>query len=116
MARVARSWVSINEPARAAATKMAVRAGISLEREEAGNRVARVDPEAVVGGLRTAGFEPLAAKRYAMYYHHEPGRIFQLLSLRGVFPFVRLGWRTANAVIGRYGNKVAIVAERIRPA
>ncbi len=116
MIRVARSWVSINEPARAAATWMAVRAGVALEREEAGNPVARLDPAAVVRVLQDAGFEPLAADRYAMYYRHEPGRIFRLLSGRGVFPLVRAGWRVANALFGRFGNKVAIVAERIRPA
>jgi ubiquinone/menaquinone biosynthesis C-methylase UbiE/uncharacterized protein YbaR (Trm112 family) len=116
MARVARRWVSISEPARAAATALAVRAGVSLEREEAGNRVARLDPAAVVELLRDAGFTPLAAKRYAMYYRHEPGPIFGLLSRRRIYPVVRAGWRVANAMIGRYGNKVAIVAERISRA
>jgi SAM-dependent methyltransferase/uncharacterized protein YbaR (Trm112 family) len=115
MARVAKSWVSISEPARAAATAIAVRAGISLEREEAGNRVARLDPADVIGTLRDAGFESVVADRYAMFYRHEPGRIFGLLSRRWIFPLVRAGWRVANKVVGRYGNKVAIVAERTRP-
>ena len=112
MTRVARSWVSISEPARAAATQLAIRVGVSLEREEAGNRVARLDPPAVVGTLRKAGFQPVVTDRYAMFYRHEPGRIFRLLSRRGMFPLVRLGWRVSNALLGRFGNKVAIVAER----
>ncbi len=116
MARVARFWVSISEPARAAATAMAVRAGISLEREEAGNRVARLDPASVAERLHDAGFASVVADRYAMFYRHEPGRIFSLLSRRGIFPLVRAGWRVANKVVGRYGNKVAIVAERARPS
>ena len=44
MARVARRAVSITEPARAALTRAAVRGGLALEREDAGNRVARLDP------------------------------------------------------------------------
>ncbi len=58
MARVARRWVSVTEPARAVATSIAVRAGVALEREESGNRVARRTPAEVAGVLRTAGFRP----------------------------------------------------------
>ena len=47
MARVARSAVCVSEPARAGITALAVRAGLALEREEAGNRVGRLDAEAV---------------------------------------------------------------------
>jgi ubiquinone/menaquinone biosynthesis C-methylase UbiE/uncharacterized protein YbaR (Trm112 family) len=115
MARVARSWVSISEPARAAATTIAIKAGVSLEREEAGNRVSRLDPAVVIGTLRDAGFDSVVAARYAMYYRHEPGPIFGLLSRRGIFPLVRAGWRVANRMVGRFGNKVAIVAERTHP-
>jgi SAM-dependent methyltransferase len=115
MARVARSWVSISEPARAAATAIAIKAGVSLEREEAGNRVARVDPAVVIGTLRDAGFDSVVATRYAMYYRHEPGRIFGLLSRRGIFPLVRTGWWLVNKMVGRFGNKVAIVAKRTHP-
>ena len=42
MARVARRWVVVTEPARASITRLAVRLGLALETEEAGNRVARV--------------------------------------------------------------------------
>ena len=80
MARVARRWVSVTEPARALATSAAVRAGIALEREEAGNRVVRLDPGDVAGALRAVGFRSLSARRYAMYYRHEPGSVFRLLS------------------------------------
>ena len=112
MARVARQWVSVTEPARALATSIAVRAGVALEREESGNRVARLTPVEVAGVLRTAGFRPVLTERYAMYYRHEPGWVFQTLSRRGIFPLVRAGWRVANALIGRFGNKMVVVAER----
>jgi ubiquinone/menaquinone biosynthesis C-methylase UbiE/uncharacterized protein YbaR (Trm112 family) len=112
MTRVARQWVSVTEPARAVATSIAVRAGAALEREASGNRVARLTAAEVTEVLRTAGFRPIVTERYAMYYRHEPGRVFQLLSRGGVFPFVRAGWRVANALIGQFGNKMVVVAER----
>ncbi len=59
MARVARSAVCVSEPARARITALAVRAGLALEREEAGNRVGRLDAEAVETVLRTKGFSIL---------------------------------------------------------
>jgi glycosyltransferase involved in cell wall biosynthesis/uncharacterized protein YbaR (Trm112 family)/SAM-dependent methyltransferase len=111
MARLARRWVSVTEPARAFGTSIAVRAGVALERES-GNRVARLTPAEVAGVLRTAGFRPIVMERYAMYYRHEPGWVFRSLSRSGVFPFVRAGWRVANTLIGRFGNKMVVVAER----
>lgn len=112
MARVAARAVSVTEPARAAATAIAVRLGLALEREEAGNRVARVEPQEVAEQLRSAGFSVLTADRYAMYYPHEPGRIFRRLSLPGVLGATILVWRAANAALGRFGNKLAVVAVR----
>ena len=112
MARVARRWVSVTEPARAVATSIAVRAGVALEREESGNRVARLSRQEVSDVLLSAGFRPIVAKRYAMYYPHEPGAVFRVLSQRGVFPLARAGWKIGNALIGRHGNKMVVVAER----
>ncbi len=112
MARVAARAVSVTEPARAAVTAVAVRLGLALEREEAGNRVARIRLQEVEGYLRSCGFQVRHAERYAMYYCHEPGRVCRALSLPGLLPAVTLGWRLANAVIGRLGNKVSVVAVR----
>ncbi len=44
MARVARRWVVITEPAQAWLTRLAVRLGLALDTEPAGNRVARLSP------------------------------------------------------------------------
>jgi ubiquinone/menaquinone biosynthesis C-methylase UbiE/uncharacterized protein YbaR (Trm112 family) len=112
MARVARRWVSVTEPASAAATRVAIKAGLALEREEAGNVVARLTPFQIVEMLGSRGFRPLAYHRYAMYYRHEPGSVFRMLSRRLIFPIVRIGWRAGNAAIGRFGNKMVVVAER----
>jgi SAM-dependent methyltransferase len=112
MARSARHWVSVTEPARAAATAVAVRAGLALEREDAGNRVARLTIDEVEGALRTGGLRPIVAQRYAMFYRHEPGPLSYALSRRGVFPVVRAAWRLGNSIIGKAGNKLVVVAER----
>jgi glycosyltransferase involved in cell wall biosynthesis/uncharacterized protein YbaR (Trm112 family)/SAM-dependent methyltransferase len=112
MARVAGRWVSVTEPARAAVTALAVRAGLALAREQAGNPVVRLKPAEVVDSLRGSGFHPLVARRYAMYYRHEPGRLLPTLSQRWTFPLARLGWQLVNALIGGMGNKMVVVAER----
>jgi ubiquinone/menaquinone biosynthesis C-methylase UbiE/uncharacterized protein YbaR (Trm112 family) len=112
MARVARRAVSVNEPARANATSMAVRLGLSVEREEAGNRVARMSMPEIADVLRGAGFEIAKAERYAMLYQHEPGAPTRFLSLSGVQALARSGWRMGNAAIGRFGNKLTVQALR----
>lgn len=115
MSRVARRWVVVTEPAAAAITRLAVRLGLALETEEAGNRVARLEPSRVAEYLRGRGFRVLRAQRYAMYYPHHPGVVFWLLSLPLIFPVVRQSWRVANAIVGRFGNKMVVVAERAVP-
>jgi ubiquinone/menaquinone biosynthesis C-methylase UbiE len=112
MARVARRWIVVTEPARASVTRLAIRMGLALETEEAGNRVARIEPSEVAAYLEARGFEVLRRERYAMYYPHHPGRVFRVLSAPTVFPIARLGWRMANAILGRFGNKMVVVAER----
>ena len=113
MTRVARSAVSVSEPARAAITALAARAGLALEREESGNSVARLDAETVEAELETGGFRVLQSRRYAMYYRHEPGRVVRLLSRNpGLFTVGTTSFRVANALTGRFGNKLAVVAVR----
>ena len=113
LARVASRWVSVTEPAKALATDIAVRAGWALEREEAGNVVRRMTAAETLGRLRISGFQPLHCERYAMYYRHEPGRVIRLLSLPMLLPLVKLGWRAANVVLGRVGNKLVVVGRRV---
>jgi len=112
MARVARRAVCISEPARAVATSIGVRLGLALDREEAGNRVARLPLGATAAALEATGFRIVRADRYAMYYHHVPGRLTSFLSRRPLLPVAVLGWRLANSIIGRFGNKLTIVAVR----
>jgi SAM-dependent methyltransferase len=113
MARVARRWVVVTEPARASITRLAIRLGLALETEEAGNLVARMDPSKAAAFLEARGYRVLRSDRYAMYYPHHPGAVFRLLSRPFLFPIAHTGWRLANAMFGRFGNKMVVVAERI---
>jgi SAM-dependent methyltransferase/uncharacterized protein YbaR (Trm112 family) len=115
MSRVAAQWVSVTEPARARMTNMAVRLGLALDREAAGNKVVRFMPAELVSRLSSANFRALQVGRYAMYYSHEPGTVFKLLSAPVVLPFATGVWRVGNAVFGRLGNKVGVVARRVSP-
>ena len=112
MARVARRAVCINEPARARATAISVRFGLSLDREEAGNRVARLETASATSALESTGFHIVRADRYVMYYHHVPGRLTKLLSRPLILPLAIAWWRFANRIVGRFGNKLTIVALR----
>ncbi len=112
MARVARRWVVVTEPARAPITRLAVRLRLALETKETGNRVARMEPSEVAAFLEARRYVVLRAQRYAMYYPHHPGAVFRLLSRPFVFPIVRVGWDLANGLLGRFGNKMVVVAER----
>jgi ubiquinone/menaquinone biosynthesis C-methylase UbiE/uncharacterized protein YbaR (Trm112 family) len=114
MARVARRAVSVNEPARANATRMAVNVGLSVEQEEAGNQVARMSIPEIEDVLGEAGFETTRAERYAMLYRHEPGAPTRFLSRPKVSALARTGWRAGNAAIGRFGNKLTV--QGLRPS
>jgi SAM-dependent methyltransferase len=116
MARLARRWIVVTEPAQASITRLAIRLGLALETEEAGNRVGRMELSRVAAFLEARGYVVLRAERYAMYYPHHPGAGFSLLSLPLVFPVVSLGWRLTNSLLGRFGNKMVVVAQRTESA
>lgn len=113
MARVARRAVCVSEPAEARLTRVAVRARFALEREEAGNRVARLTEAKVCGVLSRSGFKVVHAERYGMFYRHEPGLPSRILSTPVLFQVTKAAFRLANAVGGRVGNKLAVVAVRV---
>ncbi len=114
MARVAGQALSVNEPARAAVTHLAVRLGWAMAREPAGNAVTRLRPAQVRRALRARGYVPVHSERYAMLYRHEPGRLCRFLSGRAWFPLAALAWMAANSLIGRIGNKLTVQAVRRR--
>ena len=112
MLRTSRLAISINEPAQARATLLAARAGLSEHYEEAGNFIARVDPEKLAAEVTAAGFEVVKNERYAMVYRHEPGRAARFLSLPGLRSITRAGLAAFNALAGRIGNKLTLQAIR----
>lgn len=112
MARVARRAVSVNEPARATVTQLAVRVGLSDVEEEAGNVIGRLDVGTVVAELERERFDVVRAARYAMVYRHEPGRASRLLSARPIFPLVQSALTAFNALAGGIGNKFTVQAIR----
>ena len=112
MARVSKRWVVVTEPTRARVTDVAIRFGLALEREEAGNLVRRLSPKEITEPLAQLGFIPILGQRYAMYYPHEPGQIMRALSRRWTFWLARYAWRLADALLGSLGNKVVVVASR----
>jgi SAM-dependent methyltransferase len=115
MARVARRAVCVTEPARAAATALAVRLGVAHEREEAGNVVARLRLDEVRGTLESSGFIAERASRYAMFYRHEPGSAMRALSRPFLLGFAKLGWKAVNLGAAQVGNKLAVQAVRGAP-
>jgi len=112
MARVARRGVSITEPARAALTSIAVTVGLALDREEAGNRVARLDPHEVTAFLREQAFHVVRSQRYGMFYRHRPGAPSRFLSRPRLFPLTVAVLQGVNSAAGRVGNKMTVQAVR----
>jgi SAM-dependent methyltransferase len=115
MARVASQIVVVTEPAEAAATRLAVRIGVALEREEAGNTVERLTLDRVSRTLSANGFRTVRSNRYAMFYRHEPGWLARALSTGPLLPVAVAALRTANAIAGPLGNKLVVQALREAP-
>jgi ubiquinone/menaquinone biosynthesis C-methylase UbiE len=114
MARVAAYAVSVNEPARASATALAVRLGIAEANEEAGNPVARLELDALAARLEAQGMRVTVASRYAMYYAHRPGAPSRLFSRPATLPLARRALDAFNRVAGSIGNKLTVQAVRER--
>ncbi len=111
LARVARRALSVNEPAAAILTRVAVLLRLADDEEEAGNAVRRLRPSAVRLELEAAGFQ-VGVDRYLMYYRHEPGAVMRLLSRPWAFPLYRRIVATADLAAGRFGNKLCLVGVR----
>jgi hypothetical protein len=112
MLRTSRLAISINEPARAGVTMLAARMGLSEHYEEAGNFIARIDPEQLAAEVSAAGFDVVKNERYAMVYRHEPGRAARVLSQPGLRSVAVAALQAFNAVAGGIGNKLTLQAVR----
>lgn len=112
MARVARRAVIVSEPTESPVTRLAVRAGVATDVEEAGNRVARLDPGVAARELRAAGFTDVRTTRYAMHYDPDVGRLARAASRRRLAPAARAVLRALAAAGAPVGNKLVIQALR----
>lgn len=112
MCRVARWGVLVTEPSRATVTRIAVRLGIALDQEDAGNRVERVSADQIAACMTEHGFVVSRVDRYAMYYRHEPGWAMRLFSRRRAFGAARAAIVGFNLVLGSVGNKLSVRATR----
>jgi len=111
MARVAARGISVNEPV-AAATRVAVALGVSVDVEDSGDVVRRVRPRVIADQLRSMGFRRIRWLRYGMYYRHDPGPVVTWASGTLVFPWARHAVRFASWLSAPIGNTYAVTGLR----
>lgn len=112
MARVARRAISITEPSVSAATKVAIRARIADETEEAGNVVRRLSLEEIENVVAGAGFYVVRATRYGMFYRDGRGVFTRVASQPLILPIARALVRLTMRLSAPIGNKLVLVATR----
>ena len=112
MARAASNGVLLAKPAQTFITALAIRMGISQAVEESGNRVHRFSKTELVDFCDQAGLKRPKMSRYVMFYRQEPFKLFRFFENDLTFTGFILSYRLANLILGRFGNKVALIAER----
>jgi len=113
MARVAQRGILITEPADANVTKLLIRSRVMKPYEEAGNYVIRFDARRLEPLCRDLGFDHISSSRYLVKYGHPPGRWWRRLDAAPLFNLSRVAfWVLGVKLFGRWGNKMAFVAER----
>jgi SAM-dependent methyltransferase len=113
MARVARRGLLVTEPADAELTKLLIKVGLMKPYEEAGNYVLRFHPNQLESLCRSLGFDRMASSRYLVRYGHPPAGWWRLLDSEPLFQLSRAMFLSFGlALFGRWGNKLAFVAER----
>ena len=112
MARVSSCGVLLTEPARTFATALAIRMGISQAIEESGNRVHRFSKAELVDFCDQAGLKRPKVSRYVMFYRQEPFKLFRLFESELTFLGFVITYRLVDFLLGRFGNKIALIAER----
>jgi ubiquinone/menaquinone biosynthesis C-methylase UbiE len=116
LARVATRGVLVSEPAHANVTNFLIRVNLAKQYEEAGNYVMRLEPKRLESLFRSLGFDRTASSRYLVKYGHPPGRWWRLLDSEPLFGMTRVVFKVLGvAAFGRWGNKLAFVAERSAP-
>ena len=113
LARVSRRGLIVTEPADAAITNLLIRVGVMKPYEEAGNYVIRFQDDRLAQLCRSLGFDRIKSSRYLVKYGHPPAGWWHRLDAELPFRFARAGFSLLGVVLlGRWGNKLAFVAER----
>ena len=116
MARVAQRGILISEPADANLTKFLIRSRLMKPYEAAGNYVVRFDARRLEALSRELGFDRISSSRYLLKYGHPPGRWWGLVDPSPLFELSCAAFRVLGvSLFGRWGNKLAFVAERSNP-
>jgi hypothetical protein len=94
-------------------TNLLIRVNLAEQYEEAGNYVMRLEPSRMAAIFRSLGFDRVASGRYLLKYGHPPGRWWRVLDSAPLFSIARAAFTVFGvALFGRWGNKLAFVAER----
>ena len=113
MARVAQEGILITEPADANLTRLLIRTRVMKPYEDAGNYVVRFNAQRLELLCRDLGFDRISSSRYLMKYGHPPGKWWRRFDTQALFQTTRGAfWLFGVALLGRWGNKLAFVAER----
>ena len=116
LARVATRGLLVSEPANANVTNFLIRLNLVKRYEDAGNYVMRLEPKQLESLCQSLGFDRTASSRYLVKYGHPPGRWWRLLDREPLFGMTRAIFNLFGvAAFGRWGNKLAFVAERSAP-
>jgi ubiquinone/menaquinone biosynthesis C-methylase UbiE len=116
LARIARRGIIVTEPADAAITKLLIRLGVMQPYEEAGNFVIRFRSDRLESLCRSLGFGRIKSSRYLVKYGHPPAGWWRRLDSGLPFLAARAGFTLFGvALFGRWGNKLAFVAEKDQP-
>ena len=116
MSRIAATGIVISEPAKAAVTGIPTRIGVMKAYEDAGNFINRLSPKNLERTCRSLGFDHVAYSRYLMKYGHPPATWWHVFDREPLFTVAWVSFRILGvALLGRWGNKLAFVAERSVP-
>jgi len=117
LARVARRGIIVTEPADASITKLLIRLGVMQPYEEAGNFVIRFRSDRLETLCRSLGFDHIKSSRYLVKYGHPPAGWWRRFDSEVPFLAAQAGFQLLGVTLfGRWGNKLAFVAERAQPA
>jgi SAM-dependent methyltransferase len=112
LADLTRDTLVVMEPCVSWVTRIGVLVGISVDVEEAGNRVRRLAPKPLAAVVLKAGFSSAEVDRYLLYYPHQPGNLYRLLDRRPLYDLGRLAVTVGYRVGALGGNKLQLLAHR----